>query len=143
MMHPSCLMRVEEYIKDKDEEVRKVIRNLCVTSSTNLRIPDLKKTCNPITDKAPKKCRIALLVFDNFRTYPDGDDNYGLSFLDSQSKISSLLLVGQNGSGKSTLYTALEKIYMGYSSYSKLLSSDPDSYLSFGFKKGTNGGNGI
>lgn len=143
MMHPSCLMRVEEYIKDKDEEVRKVIRNLCVTSSTNLRIPDLKKTCNPITDKAPEKCRIALLVFDNFRTYPDGDDNYGLSFLDSQSKISSLLLVGQNGSGKSTLYTALEKIYMGYSSYSKLLSSDPDSYLSFGFKKGTYGGNGI
>lgn len=142
-MHPSCLMRVEEYIKDKDEEVRKVIRNLCVTSSTNLRIPDLKKTCNPITDKAPEKCRIALLVFDNFRTYPDGDVNYGLSFLDSQSKISSLLLVGQNGSGKSTLYTALEKIYMGYSSYSKLLSSGSDSYFSFGFKKGTNGENCI
>ena len=84
MMHPSCLMRVEEYIKDKDEEVQKVIRNLCVTSSTNLRIPDLKKTCKSFTDKAPARCRIALLVFDNFRTYPDGDDNYGLSFLNSQ-----------------------------------------------------------
>lgn len=56
MMHPSCLMRVEEYIKDKDEEVQKVIRNLCVTSSTNLRIPDLKKTCKSFE----KYCRLWL-----------------------------------------------------------------------------------
>ena len=135
MMHPSCLLKVEQFIKDEDDEVKNIIRNLCVLDPTDCRINDLIKIHLPFEEEGClPDCRIAKLTFHNFRTYPKTE--YGLSFRDRlQNRVSSLVLVGQNGSGKSTLYTALEKIYTGVSSYASLMSENENEYLTFAFRQ--------
>lgn len=135
-MHPSCLSKVADYVKERDEVVQNIILNLCTSSSTTIRLVDLKQTYETIQDDSPDDCRIKSLTFHNFRTYPSMGQDYGLSFVNSNSEISSMLLVGQNGSGKSTLYTAMERIYKGYSSYAMQMSKSADDYLTFGFATG-------
>lgn len=136
-MHPSCLMRVEELIKDEDDNVKNIIRNLCDSTSTKPRIAELAKAHPSFYDEDDiKDGRVKNLVFSNFRTYP-GVKQYGLSFVNGENKVSSVFLVGGNGSGKSTLYTALEKLYKGESSYASLMSNDEEEYLTFGFDKYT------
>lgn len=136
-MHPSCLMRVEELIKDEDDNVKNIIRNLCDSTSTKPRIVELAKAHPPFCDEDDiEDGRVKNLVLSNFRTYP-GVKQYGLSFVNGENKVSSVFLVGGNGSGKSTLYSALEKLYKGESSYASLLSDDEEEYLTFGFDKYT------
>lgn len=135
MMHPLCLKKVEEYIQKENDMVRNVILNLCMNISETLRLSDLEQPYQLPENKLPNDSRISYLVFNNFRTYPNLKTNYGVSFTNEKGP-SSLLLVGQNGSGKSTLYTALEKIYLGYSSYAKQMSQSEDNYLTFGFATG-------
>lgn len=133
MMHPLCLKKVEDYMqKEENDMVKNVILNLCVDSSETLRLRDLEQPYLLPENNRPNDSRISYLIFNNFRTYPNSESAYGISFA-SEKVPSSLLLVGQNGSGKSTLYTALEKIYLGYSSYAKLMSKSEDDYLTFGF----------
>lgn len=135
MMHPLCLKKVEDYIQKENDTVKNVILNLCVDSSETLRLRDLEQPYKLPENNRPNDSRISYLVFNNFRTYPNSESVYGISFAKGKNP-SSLLLVGQNGSGKSTLYTALEKIYLGYSSYAKLMSKSEDDYLTFGFATG-------
>lgn len=135
MMHPSCLMKVEEYIKDKDDVIKYIIRNLCDTSSTELRMENLLREHVPFVKTEFSDGRIKSLLFSNFRTYPK-NEKYGLSFTNKDGDVSSLFLVGKNGAGKSTVYTALEKIYKGNSSYATLMSKNHDDYLTYAFGQG-------
>lgn len=135
-MHALCLYRIKDYIKDEDDDVKNVILNLCMLPSDKFRLENLKSPHGGFHDDSPADSRIKFLEFSNFRTYPK-NEGYCVDFVDrSKKEISSLFLVGQNGSGKSTLYTALEKIYMGKSSYAAKMSQSEDDYLTFGFGTG-------
>lgn len=136
MMHPLCLSRMKEYIKDESDKVQNVILNLCMLPSDKIRLENLTSPYEDFHDDSPTDSRIKFLEFSNFRTYP-ANEGYCVDFVDRYKKrISSLLLVGQNGSGKSTLYTALEKIYTGKSSYAAKMSQSEGDYLTFGFGTG-------
>ena len=138
MMHPSCLLKVEEWLAQEDDGILKnVIRNLCANYSDSLRMKDLKAETQPFDTSSVKDCRLEKMLFHNFRTYPskEGEADYGLSFKDKADKISSFLFIGKNGSGKSTLYNALQKIYLDYSDYAKKIKENEKRYLTFGFEK--------
>lgn len=136
MMHPSCLLKVEEKLaQEKNAILVNVIRNLCANYSDSLRMKDLKLATKEFESDIPKDCRLKKLLFHDFRTYPsnDGHDRYGLSFQNKFKTISSFLFLGKNGSGKSTLYNALQKIYLGYSDYAAKINQEENRYLTFGF----------
>lgn len=74
MMHPSCLLKVEEKLaQEKNAILVNVIRNLCANYSDSLRMKDLKLATKEFESDIPKDCRLKKLLFHDFRTYPSND----------------------------------------------------------------------
>lgn len=144
MLHPSCISRLEEYLLSKNgNNILSQIQNLIaldLSEDKELRMIDIDNGQRKATNVEVgfKDCRILTMVYKDFRTYPD--NIYSVDFCtEDNASPCSLFLMGNNGTGKSTMYSALEILYLGYSTYAnKMCPSNPDRYLTYAF--GTNRG---
>lgn len=138
-MHPACIVRLEKSMTgNTSKTVLKIIRNLYnSTSLSSLTYDDLTHEIAYVADKSVNNTdsRISHLEFSNFRTFPSNEERrYVVNFKKNDCP-ASLFLIGQNGTGKSTLFTALEKIYLGYSSFAADTGVSENDYLTFSFNR--------